>query len=244
MKTRFILGVSCIVLTQFITNLSIADAVTNRDIKHWWNWYFQIPAGEIFSHPFNNTSWDLTPQTTCEQNQSGKTWFLAGTDSFGEGTMRECTVPPNKTIVFPIINVDCSTLEDAPFHGTFDPSPRRQYSSPTLSECVDAIGFGDEDFITVTLDGIPIDTIDIGVSSHFQFNVPDSNIAGIDTSTRGNQGKARAGGHYGKIGPLQPGTYMLEIQGIKGADPFIGFAQLVTYILTVEQSYDSVEFSV
>ena len=61
----------------------------------WWQWAAAIPADE-------NPLRDETGES-CDLDQSGPVWFLAGTQ-FGAAE-RSCTVPAGKAILFPILNL-------------------------------------------------------------------------------------------------------------------------------------------
>jgi len=69
----------------------------------WWEWAISIPADKT---PMK----DLTGNR-CATNQSGPVWFLAGSWDLGK-TIRNCTIPSNVAIFFPIYNGECSTAED------------------------------------------------------------------------------------------------------------------------------------
>jgi hypothetical protein len=68
----------------------------------WLKWCLEQP---IESNPANDTT-----GKNCYQNQSGPVWFLAGT--FGGPATRRCTIPMQKAIMFPIIEKECSFVED------------------------------------------------------------------------------------------------------------------------------------
>jgi len=66
----------------------------------WWQWAVSLP---LDHNPLADTA-------DCSTGQLGSVWFLGG--SFVSSTEeRDCTVPPGKALFFPIINVECSTLE-------------------------------------------------------------------------------------------------------------------------------------
>ena len=68
----------------------------------WVKWCLEQPIE-------NNPAKDMTGKNCC-QNQSGSVWFLAGT--FGGSVTRRCTIPPEKAIMFPILEKECSFAED------------------------------------------------------------------------------------------------------------------------------------
>jgi hypothetical protein len=67
----------------------------------WWQWALSLPKTE-------NPLVDDTGKN-CANNQSGPVWFLAGTLK-GQAE-RYCTIPADKAILFPIINVEASVAE-------------------------------------------------------------------------------------------------------------------------------------
>lgn len=69
----------------------------------WWQWALSSPAE-------NNPVNDPTGKN-CAENQSGPVWFLAGT--LGGVVDRNCTIPAEKAILFPILNHG-GTLADSP----------------------------------------------------------------------------------------------------------------------------------
>lgn len=76
----------------------------------WWQWDFQIP---------NAVNPNLDPTGTyCVVGQWGPIFYLSGG---GPGPIsRTCTVPAGKTLFFPIINVECSSIEPPPYQGRTD----------------------------------------------------------------------------------------------------------------------------
>ena len=100
-------------------NLAMAGGTTNQVAPpdpaaykqlsaKWWQWVASTPLSE--GGPFG------TFGTDCAENQpNGNTWFLAG--SFGDPAERTCTIPADTRLFFPVVNVECSSLEAAPFFG-------------------------------------------------------------------------------------------------------------------------------
>jgi hypothetical protein len=65
----------------------------------WWSWAAAAPAGK---NPISDTTGEY-----CTQGQPKDVWFLAG--SFGEeGIKRQCTVPADRPVYFPLINRVCT----------------------------------------------------------------------------------------------------------------------------------------
>ncbi|MGB8034973.1 MAG: hypothetical protein WCF03_14255 [Nitrososphaeraceae archaeon] len=68
----------------------------------WVKWLLEQPME-------SNPAIDTTGKN-CAQNQNGSVWFLAGT--FGGSATRKCNIPPGKAILFPVIEKECSFVED------------------------------------------------------------------------------------------------------------------------------------
>src|SRR5579884_1628590 len=67
----------------------------------WWQWALSIPTNV---NPLLDTT-----GANCQQGQSGKVWFLAGTLG-GSPVVRKCTIPAGKAIFFPVLNtIDFNT---------------------------------------------------------------------------------------------------------------------------------------
>ncbi|CAN98535.1 hypothetical protein sce8365 [Sorangium cellulosum So ce56] len=68
-----------------------------RDLSaQWWQWATSIPTPD---NPLTDTTGE-----NCMVGQRGDVWFLAGA-AFGGEVTRSCTVPENKKIFFPIVNI-------------------------------------------------------------------------------------------------------------------------------------------
>jgi|SRR3972149_1044091 len=63
----------------------------------WWQWALEIPNKPSSIHPILDKK-----GKSCDTEQSGPVWFLAGTA--GGTAERSCTIPKDKAILVPIIN--------------------------------------------------------------------------------------------------------------------------------------------
>ncbi|MGJ8527608.1 hypothetical protein [Maritalea sp.] len=64
-------------------------------VNDWWEWAYSMQQASSPIHDMDGTF--------CGVNQSGPIWFLAG--GFGSAQLhRQCTIPANKHIFFPVIN--------------------------------------------------------------------------------------------------------------------------------------------
>jgi hypothetical protein len=144
---------------------------------------------------------------------------LAGTG--GGAVTRQCTIPADKAILMPIINVECDTAAD----------PSR--TEADLRSCAKA----DQDTVIekeITIDGINVGNLD---SYRFQsplFNVtfPENNIAGVQPQTA----EAISDGFWILLEPLSPGSHEIHVKAALGDPTTVGttnFALDVRYLLTV-----------
>jgi len=71
----------------------------------WWQW------NESLTPNPTSESGDVD----CNRGQSGAVWFLAGNDGSLVGELpvtRNCTIPKNKLLFFPVVNINWSNVED------------------------------------------------------------------------------------------------------------------------------------
>jgi hypothetical protein len=181
----------------------------------WWQWAASTPFSE--DGPFG------TLDTDCGENQpNGNTWFLAG--SFGPAADRTCAIPAGTRLFFPVVNVECSSLEEGTdfFGGTV--AERRA--------CVEQPLFAFEPLFA-TLDSAPIVpdlTAYTIVSPNFPITAVDGNPAGIPAG----RGFAVSRGVWLLLEPLSPGTHELHFAGRLLDPAFGGFTPEATYHLTVQ----------
>ena len=177
----------------------------------WWQWIYSMPEED-------NPAVDDTG-VNCANNQSGPVWFLTGT--FGGAVTRECTIPSDKAILFPIMNVECDSATDPSFD-----------TEGELRSCAKA----DQGTVItkeITINGVNIGNLD---SYRFQspvFNLtfPENNIAGIAPQTA----KAVSDGFWVILEPLPPGRHEIHSKAALGDPTAIGttnFALDVRYLLT------------
>lgn len=177
----------------------------------WWQWALSIPAS-------TNPMLDMDGRF-CHVGQKGPVWFLAGI--FSGGTVnRNCTVPKDKFILFPIANSFWinSALDD-PKNTELD---YRQFAIDALPHPV-----GEE--IEATLDGRPIifnpkTPITRSQSPLFTATFPIGNVFGVDPSLLTGY-PIVSDGFWVILPPLNRGTHTLHFQA--------GQSQDVTYHLTV-----------
>jgi hypothetical protein len=179
----------------------------------WWKWMLSSP---------QNVS-PLTDQNgkNCGQNQNGPVWFLVGTT--GGSATRSCTIPANKSILFPVINSECSYSE-----------------RPTLKTEADLIRCAKLQNAATTnlqasLDGVNIQQLDTYrvTSPLFNLTFPTNNVFGSPVGTT----QAVADGWYVFLHPLTPGKHELHFSGLTPANPTTGtnnYSVDLTYHLMVQ----------
>ncbi|WP_157654489.1 hypothetical protein [Burkholderia ubonensis] len=192
----------------------------------WWQWLLAIPTG-----PGN----DPNPQdqsngaVDCSLNQSGPVWFLAGSGS-GATVARTCSgnISSTTALFLPLINVECSTQDQPPFHCTDAASCRQcaasfaNYIGPTT--------------LHLSIDGIEVLNGAQGFraqSPFFGFTTPKNyNILG---SAAGGAGMSVSDGYWAMLRPLSPGRHTIRFGGALVRGPYPGFTQDATFNVTVSQ---------
>ena len=174
----------------------------------WWQWALSIPSDH---HP-------LTDTADCSTGQSGPVWFLGG--YFGSTTAaRHCNIPPGKALFFPILNVECSTLEPPPFYGS---------NEQELSDC--AKSFVDPAVnLFAEIDGVAVRNLGQyrTQSPLFSFSVPEPNVLFVAGPAIG---QSVSDGYYLLVPPLPVGEHTLHFGG---TFPQFDFTIDVTYNITV-----------
>lgn len=160
----------------------------------WWQWVFHIPANA--DHP-------IFPGGNTLQAQNGNVWFLAGV--FGT-EVRNITIPSGVALFFPVVNTECSLLEDPPFHGV---------DATSLAAC--ANGFVDgATGLSAEIDGRAIKRIEQyrGRSPLFTVGpLPAGNLLGAPPGTTTQSVDA---GVYLLVSPLKPGRHTIHFKGTIG----------------------------
>jgi hypothetical protein len=174
----------------------------------WWQWALSIPAD---NHP-------LTDTADVSTGQKGAVWFLGG--YFGSTTAaRHCTIPPGKALFFPILNVECSTVEPPPFFGA-DEEELRANAKAFVDPATD---------LFAEVDGVSIQNLDQyrTQSPLFSFDAPQPNVLGVAGPI---QGESVSDGYYLLIPPLPVGEHTIHFGG---TFPQFNFTIDVTYHITV-----------
>jgi hypothetical protein len=147
----------------------ITTVKTYADLgAEWFQWAVQAPATD---NPVDDKT-----GAKCRVGQEGPVWFLAGTRGSGETTVRQCEVPGDKAIFFPLIN-------SAWFAFLNDPPGERtaEFVRNKAEVGCDANSIRN---LSVTIDGVPVARPDryltaADQSPLFQAQLPTDNIFGL-----------------------------------------------------------------
>ena len=175
----------------------------------WWQWALAIPAA---SNPLNDGSDCLHGA----EGQSGSVWFLGGAIDVSTNTERNCSVPVGKALFFPVINVECSTVEAPPFYGA---------DADALRTCADGFAFAG---VYAEIDGIAVRNVEryLVQSPVFDFTLPQNNVLGLAAGT----GSSVSNGIYLLLPPLSAGEHVIRFGGTY---PDFDFSIAITYHLSV-----------
>jgi hypothetical protein len=193
--------VACVLpATSVAAPTPAVSAPTKQLTARWWQTMVSVPASEASS------SCDLGTRNVV---------FLGAT---GTGTVSgSCTLDAGTSVLLPLINVECSSLEPEPFFGR---------TPPERAAC--AKGFAD-DFtdLSLIINGVSVGNLSrLRVASPpFRFSPVEGNTFGIPAGTGGSS----SDGYWALIGPLAPGDYEIFASG---AVPNV-FATSITYHLHV-----------
>jgi hypothetical protein len=126
-----------------------------------------------------NPVFDTTGANCGLEQRASPIFFLAGAATT-DAVTRTCTVPAGKAIFFPVINVECSTVEAPPFFGS---------NAQELRECATRLINGvDEGALTALIDGKEVQNRqDFRAQSlFFDFTLPPENFLGLAGVTSGS----------------------------------------------------------
>ncbi len=189
----------------------------------WWQWAFSIPVD--WSDP---TSHPLTDETggNCDTSQpDGGPFYLAGIfNATGDAERSDCEVPAGVNIFAPTVNVECSSLEPAPFYGG---------TAKELKNCLKRFTLTDG-FAHVDGRSAPVVYSRSGV---YDITMPASGDNLLGTAP-GATGVSMAEGLYLMIPGLSPGDHTVHFGGtINYFDPDPSnnwsWSLNITYHLTV-----------
>jgi hypothetical protein len=184
----------------------------------WWQYVLAIPNDP----PGANPAADTTGANCGVDQAAGPFFFLTGNFTSNATVTRNCTVPAGKTLIIPIVNSECSTLESPPFYGS---------NEKELRACA-AVGIDPVDLKTLqlTIDGKQAPDLKNyrAQSPVYSFTLPANNILGLAS---GGTGFSVSDGFWAAVKPLSAGTHTVHFGGTIGS-PF-NFTVDVTYNLNV-----------
>ena len=144
---------------------------------------------------------------------------LPAPSTFSTNAVRNCSVPAGKSLFFPMINVECSTLEAPPFYGA---------NEEQLRSCAKSFKFKG---MFATVDGVPLPNVGRyqTLSPLFKFSLPKKDVLGLGPA---EEGESVSSGYYLMLAPLSPGKHVVSFGGTY---PDFDFSIAITYNLTVGQ---------
>jgi len=201
----------------------------------WWQWALAIrvhepPNPSQFYHPLFETT-----GRQCGVAQSGPVWFLGGVFTqtgapLAGAVTRNCTVPSQVALFFPIVNSECSALEGAAFGC---PGASADDLRNDVKSVIDLVTN-----LRVDVDGTSLHSNDLQRtyrvgSPAFSFFIPEDNLLnaiGEGPFHAGNYSPAVSDGFYVMVAPLSVGQHRIHFHG---AIPKFHFTLDVTYNLNV-----------
>jgi hypothetical protein len=176
--------------------------------KEWW--LYTMPKG-LDVNPFGFG-------TDGTLGQSGKVWFLGGTfvGPWDNTISREITIPAGTALFFPIMNVECSTIETeaSGFHGD---------NEAELRECAkgwaDQMVAGNWGPLYCIVDGVVLNNVEQYrcstplISITLPALAADNNIFFVPVA-EGTQVSSVGDGIYIMLAPLAVGTHSLVIPNV------------------------------
>jgi len=159
----------------------------------WWKYILTQPEA---TNP-------LTDETgeDCDNNQSGSTWYLAGSFPGAGAITRTCTVPFGKSIVIPVANSIAAAFEEDPADQKTE-AYVRSVANPPAKASTD---------LKVSIDGSQVTNVAryYEESPLFSATLPDGNLFGLPA------GKLLApavdAGYYVALYPQLPGNHTLKV---------------------------------
>lgn len=155
----------------------------------WWQWAYSIPKDV-------NPAYDDTGKY-CSKGQSGPVWFLTG--AYNHSVDRYCSIPAGKSILFTILNSECSFAE-------FPKLKTQQDLNRCSKEMQDAVIH-----LEASIDGINIkDLRQYRIQSPlFNFTLPKNNILKLPPQTT----QAVSDGNWVFLKSLPVGEHIIHFKG-------------------------------
>jgi hypothetical protein len=173
----------------------------------WWQYVFSLPADQ---NPLVGAT-----GTKCAFKRVGNVAVVVVDPTAIEPI--ECEVPNGTILYLDILSTECSTLEEAPFHGE---------NEADLRTCAEGFILTD---LEASIDGVAIQNLDqyIHTSPLFEFTVPENNILEVDA---GSIGQSISNGAHLMLKPLTPGVHTIHLHA---SYPDLEFTVDTTYNFTI-----------
>jgi hypothetical protein len=195
----------------------------------WWQYGFSVPGSTSVKDVFDG----------CPAEPSSQMWFLVGTIGGPGQTIRSCTVPTGRAIMFPVLNVEWSAFEADTTPGScLVPASPSGDSDPALQACATAQAnhaLDSDATLTATVDNVPLQNLTNyrAVSQPFDFTSAPLNPLGV-CQPQGCNSRAVADGFWIILTPLSPGTHTIQFTA---NIPFFGFTADILYNLTIQPGH-------
>ena len=204
-------------LTVQSTMASAESGGFSRLSAQWWQWAISIPASQ-------NPLLDTTGEK-CMVGQRGPIWFLAGVFGGSAAVTRNCTVPDNVSLFFPVANSVNFNSPNICGDGPEDQSVAklRARSSRSIDGSIKLL---------VEVDGNRVKHLRRVQSKVFALTLPEDNLFDAFCAVPGGvYSPSVDDGVYAHLGALKPGPHVVHIHA---ENPSATFFLDVTYMLTVE----------
>ena len=191
----------------------------------WWKWALSVPYAQ-------SPVVDTTGQYGS-QNQKGHVWFLAGT--FGTTVEREITIPDDKYIFFPLVNI----LNDHPCPDpTFGPAlgqTMEEFLTLGVAPYIDPWVTEKDNTLSAKVDGVKLKNLLYyrGISKLTKFTADPSQIA-IDPCITGEKQVGVSDGFWIMLAPLKPGKHEIKFTAFALSKPW-PLDINVTYHVTISK---------
>jgi hypothetical protein len=188
--------------------------------SNWWQWLYGIPKD-------HNPGYDKTGEN-CNQYQSGPVWYLAGVFGNGHGGSAEllCTIPAGKSILFPIIDWECSYAENGLGQDNYT-------TAEGLRACAKS-GMDKVFHLSASIDGVEVKDLQKYrvLSPLYNLTLPKNNVLGVKSGVT----QSINDGFYIFLPPLSPGKHEITFRGlnVEPQENFDFYVEDIIYHLTVK----------
>jgi hypothetical protein len=221
-KAKLLAAAVVISLGLQVTPVAAESDSLSALTARWWQWALSIPTSQ---NPLLDTN-----GVNCMVGQHGSTWFLAGLFGGGAPIIRNCTVPDNVRLFFPVVNSVNLNSPNVCGQGPVNISVAdlRAGAAPFIDGSLNLL---------VELDGKPVRN-KRAQSKVFAAALPEDNIFDAPCESAGGVpggifSPAIDDGYYAQIESLKPGAHTLHIHA---ENPSAGFVLDVTYNLSVKRA--------